>query len=63
MADVLAPEVVRFLIETEFLTDALPVPLEAALKEILGDADDILLSELSCCIFERIELTTTQLKF
>ena len=60
LADALAPAVVDWLIQAEYLTETIPPFIDSALQEYVGELDPALHSDLSLAIFERIRLTTTK---
>ena len=60
LADALAPSVVDWLTQAEYLTETIPPFIDSALQEYVGELDPELHCELSCAIFERIYLTTTK---
>ena len=60
LADVLAPSIVDWLIQAEYLTDTIPPFIDSALKDYVGELEPELASELACAIYERICLTTTE---
>jgi len=60
LADALAPAVVHWLIQAEYLTETIPPFIDSALQEYVGELDPELHCELSCAIFERICLTSTK---
>ena len=60
LADALAPSVVDWLIEVEYLTDTIPPFIDQFLADYMGQLDPALQSELGCLIFERICLATAE---
>lgn len=60
LADALAPVVVDWLIQSEYLIETIPPFIDSALADYMGQLDPTLQSELACSIFERICLTTAE---
>ena len=58
LADALAPAVVDYLIQSEYLTETIPPFIDSALADYMGELDPELQSELAYSIFERICITT-----